>query len=94
MLVSPTLFGLSHDDLEEPEAREMEVEKREATAETELGDPASEEGDEMSSSRIRRVTYIDEDDPFGVGAADRLPIIVQVSNNAWVSGSTESRLKV
>jgi ATP-dependent helicase IRC3 len=85
MLVSPTLFGLSHDDLELKDEQGEENEQSSEGATSELGNADPDE-EERTLSRVKRVTYIDEDDPFGVGDARRMPV-VKLSMNAWVSST-------
>lgn len=78
MLVSPTLFGLSHDELELRDERHEAVTDEAGAAVGELGS-----SEEEVASRVGKVTYIDENDPFGVGNVDLMPV-ARLSSNSWV----------
>jgi ATP-dependent helicase IRC3 len=89
MLVSPTLFGLTHEELAEKENNREEGEGS-AMSEcspwiicSQLG--GSDTGSTApGAARVKKVTFVDQDDPFGVASPSRLPI-AKMSSNAWVS---------
>jgi ATP-dependent helicase IRC3 len=91
MVVSPTLFGLTHDELTQEE-RDREEAKRETGGEscanprvnplTRLALVAPSAAD--NTPRVRKVTFVDEDDPFRVASSNRPPI-AKMSSNAWVA---------
>ena len=79
MLVSPTLWGLSHDDMAEDQRREMQEEQdREETTSARPGGAGDVSG--------MKVTYLDHDDPFRLAKKGDAPLAV-MSNSAWVSWS-------
>ncbi|WVF66845.1 hypothetical protein IAT40_001587 [Kwoniella sp. CBS 6097] len=76
MLVSPTLWGLSHEDVED---RERE------RAEASQGSSSGSSGNETEGSlEDYEITYVDLDDPFNV-AADMRPVVERTTKNAWVA---------
>ncbi|WWC87646.1 uncharacterized protein L201_002536 [Kwoniella dendrophila CBS 6074] len=74
MLVSPSLWGLSHEDKEEQERLESNGSSGQTQEDVSL---ASEQND-------FEVTFIDQDDPFQVAGSSR-PIVDRASKNAWVA---------
>ncbi|OCF58150.1 hypothetical protein L486_04180 [Kwoniella mangroviensis CBS 10435] len=72
MLVSPTLWGLSHEEKEEQERErgESQLSQQEQPSDHAQGD--------------YKITFIDQDDPFRL-AGDSRPIVDKASNNAWVA---------
>lgn len=95
LTVSPTLLGLSHDDLELEERERIES-REEGGASTQrcnamltpqdLG-AISEDGDEADAANKRyAVRFVDVDDPFGVtGKEPRVKALAQMTKMAWVS---------
>ncbi|WRT65477.1 uncharacterized protein IL334_002420 [Kwoniella shivajii] len=73
MLVSPTLWGLSH---EEKEQRDRE-----------RGDEAlnlSKDDESSEAENSYQITFIDQDDPFRLSGSNR-PMMDRASRNAWVT---------
>jgi ATP-dependent helicase IRC3 len=89
MLVLPTLFGLTHEELAEKENKREESDGS-AISECNLWVICSKLGGSNTEStapgaaRVKKVTFVDQDDPFGVASPSRLPI-AKMSSNAWVS---------
>ncbi|KAL7419799.1 putative ATP-dependent helicase IRC3 [Cryptotrichosporon argae] len=77
MVVSPTLLGLTHDEVAEQEAREREARDHAQPDGREGASGDRHEPDEYS------VTYIDSDDPFRVSPQGRA--LAQMTENAWVA---------
>ncbi|WWC60064.1 uncharacterized protein I303_102627 [Kwoniella dejecticola CBS 10117] len=73
MLVSPTLWGLTHEEKEERDDARGEG----VIQEKNDGRPGSAQND-------YQVTFIDQDDPFGLAKSTR-PIVDRASHNAWVA---------
>ncbi|OCF34628.1 hypothetical protein I316_03669 [Kwoniella heveanensis BCC8398] len=71
MLVSPTLWGLTHEDMDE---REREHQASQGST----SDPASDALEDYE------ITYVDLDDPFNV-ATDMRPVVERTTRNAWVA---------
>nr|XP_019050135.1 hypothetical protein I302_00556 [Kwoniella bestiolae CBS 10118]OCF29065.1 hypothetical protein I302_00556 [Kwoniella bestiolae CBS 10118] len=71
MLVSPALWGLSHEEEEEQEGARGE------------GQVAQQE-ESVNAQGDYKITFIDQDDPFRI-AGDSRPIIDKASSNAWVA---------
>lgn len=82
MLVSPTLWGLSHDDAK-PDRKEKSEEAGGGTEESKTG---GEEGSGAGGGNMAgmKVTYIDQDDPFRLAKKGGTPL-ARMSHNAWVS---------
>ncbi|KAI9632391.1 P-loop containing nucleoside triphosphate hydrolase protein [Dioszegia hungarica] len=79
MLVSPTLWGLSHDDMAEDQRRAMEGEQQQHGEETASVRPGG--GGDVSGMKV---TYLDHDDPFRLAKKGDAPLAV-MSNSAWVN---------
>ncbi|OCF45058.1 hypothetical protein I317_01109 [Kwoniella heveanensis CBS 569] len=75
MLVSPTLWGLTHEDMDE---REREHQASQGST----SNPASDASD--SALEDYEITYVDLDDPFNV-ATDMRPVVERTTRNAWVA---------
>jgi hypothetical protein len=56
-----------------------------------LLEPASSQSASDVTPRVRKVTFVDEDDPFGVASSARPPI-AKMSSNAWVSSYQHAKL--
>ncbi|RXK37471.1 hypothetical protein M231_05294 [Tremella mesenterica] len=76
MIVSPTLWGLSHDDITRDELRSPSQDEPGFTA------PGDEE-EERTQLQPRKVTFIDNEDPFGLSSRSYIPV-KRMSTNAWV----------
>ncbi|WWC68852.1 uncharacterized protein I206_102788 [Kwoniella pini CBS 10737] len=73
MLVSPTLWGLSHEEKEE-----RDNERAESTME------GKDDTSLQNTQGDYQVTFIDQDDPFRLAGSNR-PLVDRTSNNAWVA---------
>ena len=74
MLVSPTLWGLSHDDIQpykRPDGQASDAEMDQPSQTTAQG-------------KMDKVTFIDQDDPFRIASPTR-PVLAMMSKNAWVA---------
>ncbi|WVQ94456.1 hypothetical protein IAU59_001535 [Kwoniella sp. CBS 9459] len=77
MLVSPTLWGLSHEDVEERERERSEASQAKSSS-------AQSSNETESSMNDYEITYVDLDDPFNV-ANDMRPVVERTTRNAWVA---------
>lgn len=86
MLVSPTLWGLSHDDL--PPARRgiRDVMEEEDQADEDHDGAMNAGGLDENAASAAKVTYVDQDDPFRLRVKVGMPLSM-MSRNAWVSHS-------
>ena len=100
VLVSPTLLGLSHDEVDEraETSKEAEGEGGQGYGEWLCSWPVSiglrlmrdvegTEGGDGGARRNYKVTFIHEDDPFSLLAPEQKRSMAQTSTNAWVSAS-------
>jgi ATP-dependent helicase IRC3 len=78
MLVSPTLWGLSHDDIASDQREKGE--EREDVGEEDRS--VEVEGVERDKNQMK-VSYIDQDDPFRLAKKGDSPLAM-MSHNAWV----------
>ncbi|OWZ74655.1 DEAD box family helicase [Cryptococcus neoformans Tu401-1] len=75
LIVTPTLLGLSLDEMDVEDHSRESAEKAKPQDEPETLPPVAPDYD---------ITYLDQDDPFHVDASAQ-PVIQKVSKNAWVS---------
>ncbi|KAL1410248.1 putative ATP-dependent helicase IRC3 [Vanrija albida] len=76
MLVSPTLFGLSHDQVEAM-SREEEPRSEDATS-------VPAESPRAQEDQNYQVTFVDSDDPFRL-REESAPVVARMTPNAWVA---------
>lgn len=81
MLVSPTLWGLSHDDMIPDQREKGEARENMDDEEGSIGLGASE----RDKNRMK-VSYIDQDDPFRLAKKGDSPLAM-MSHNSWVGFS-------
>ncbi|WVQ78706.1 hypothetical protein IAT38_000793 [Cryptococcus sp. DSM 104549] len=83
MVVSPTLFGLSHEELEEK--RELEEDLEDEPRDSAGTNPTqSQEEPQEAESPDYRITYVDQDDPFSLRGGNKV-VLEKASRNSWVA---------
>ena len=88
MLVAPSLWGLSHDDVP-PFRQKADAADGEGDAAQALEtDPRADEAE--FGGKVNSVTFIERDDPFRLHKAGFKPL-EQMSKNAWVSLPAKAR---
>jgi hypothetical protein len=85
MLVAPSLWGLSHDDV--PPFRQKADAAEGGGNDAQSPDP---ENEAEYGGRVNSVTFIERDDPFRLHKAGFKPL-EQMSKNAWVNLPTAAR---
>lgn len=87
MLVSPTLWGLTHDELEDREAVDLNPATGQMNADGLMGINAGDGGLMNGQGKLKTgsVTFIDQGDPFQLHR--EFQPLSTISSNAWVSVS-------